>query len=76
MGLLFFTGMSAAVAWERTTKRAASRRGQELTAPTTAAGGERMIFNMAGYVIQETAEPQTAAPDTETAAEAEPPQEA
>ena len=28
-----------------------------------------MIFNMAGYVIQETAEPQTAAPDTETAAE-------
>ena len=23
-----------------------------------------MIFNMAGYVIQETAEPQTAAPDT------------
>lgn len=35
-----------------------------------------MIFNMAGYVIQETAEPQTTAPDTETAAEAEPPQEA
>ena len=68
--------MSAAVAWERTTKRAAGRRGQEFTAPTTAAGGERMIFNMAGYVIQETAEPQTAAPDTETAAEAEPPQEA
>ena len=68
--------MSAAVAWERTTKRAAGRRGQELTAPTIAAGGEKMIFNMAGYVIQETAEPQTAAPDTETAAEAEPPQEA
>ena len=35
-----------------------------------------MIFNMAGYVIQETAEPQTAAPDTETAAVGEPPRAA
>lgn len=35
-----------------------------------------MIFNMAGYVIQETAETPFAEPDTETAAEAEPPQEA
>ena len=35
-----------------------------------------MIFNMAGYVIQEAAETQSAEPDTATAAEAEPPQEA
>ena len=41
-----------------------------------AAGGEKMIFNMAGYVIQETAETQSAEPDTEIAAEAEPSQEA
>ena len=33
-----------------------------------------MIFNMAGYVIQETAETPSAEPDTATAAEAEPPQ--
>ena len=45
-------------------------------APMIAAGGEKMIFNMAGYVIQETAETQSAEPDTEIAAEAEPSQEA
>ena len=35
-----------------------------------------MIFNMAGYVIQETAETPSAEPDTAPAAEAEPPPEA
>ena len=76
MGLLFFCGdvRRRCMGEDNEARRRQARAGA--AAPTIAAGGEKMIFNMAGYVIQETAEPQTAAPDTETAAEAEPPQEA